>query len=38
LSGPRTGLGGPGGGAEFPWRFWIPGEPTVSPYKKHPKA
>jgi DNA-3-methyladenine glycosylase len=38
LTGPRTGLGGPGGGGEFPWRFWIPGEPTVSPYKKHPRA
>ncbi|MET1051937.1 MAG: DNA-3-methyladenine glycosylase [Mycetocola sp.] len=34
-TGPRTGLAG---GAELPWRFWIPGEPTVSPYKKHPKA
>ena len=34
-TGPRTGLAG---GADLPWRFWIPGEPTVSPYKKHPKA
>ncbi|MET4639637.1 DNA-3-methyladenine glycosylase [Mycetocola sp. 2940] len=34
-TGPRTGLFG---GAELPWRFWIPGEPSVSPYKKHPKA
>lgn len=34
-AGPRTGLTG---GAELPWRFWIPGEPSVSPYKKHPKA
>ncbi|MBG6239882.1 DNA-3-methyladenine glycosylase [Mycetocola sp. CAN_C7] len=34
-TGPRTGLAG---GAELPWRFWIPGEPSVSPYKKHPKA
>ncbi|MCU1477323.1 MAG: 3-methyladenine glycosylase [Subtercola sp.] len=33
----RTGLGGPGGGPEFPWRFFIPGDPTVSPYKRHPK-
>jgi len=32
-SGPRTGVSGAGGTAEFPWRFWIPGEPTVSPYK-----
>jgi DNA-3-methyladenine glycosylase len=36
--GPRTGVSGPGGGAAFPWRFWIPGDPTVSPYKRHPKA
>ena len=35
LTGPRTGLAG---GAHLPWRFWIPGEPSVSPYKKHPKA
>lgn len=35
LTGPRTGLAG---GADLPWRFWIPGEPSVSPYKKHPKA
>lgn len=32
-SGPRTGVSGAGGGAAFPWRFWIPGEPTVSPYR-----
>ncbi|WP_442858366.1 DNA-3-methyladenine glycosylase [Actinomyces sp. zg296] len=32
--GPRTGVAGPGGdGQTFPWRFWIDGEPTVSPYK-----
>nr|WP_159813670.1 DNA-3-methyladenine glycosylase [Actinomyces sp. zg328] len=32
--GPRTGVAGPGGdGQAFPWRFWIDGEPTVSPYK-----
>ncbi|MCP2031986.1 DNA-3-methyladenine glycosylase [Okibacterium sp. HSC-33S16] len=35
LTGPRTGLFG---GADLPWRFWIPGEPSVSPYKRHPKA
>lgn len=34
-SGPRTGVSGAGGGAAFPWRFWIPGEPTVSPYRAH---
>ncbi len=32
-TGPRTGVSGAGGGARFPWRFWLPGEPTVSPYK-----
>ncbi|CAM2756246.1 DNA-3-methyladenine glycosylase [Actinomyces slackii] len=33
-TGPRTGVAGPGGDGEaFPWRFWIEGEPTVSPYK-----
>ena len=36
-SGPRTGVSGDGGGAEFPWRFWIPGDPTVSPYRRHPR-
>ncbi|AWB88936.1 DNA-3-methyladenine glycosylase [Homoserinimonas hongtaonis] len=34
-TGPRTGVSGRGGGDEFPWRFWIPGEPSVSPYKRH---
>lgn len=34
--GPRTGVSGPGGSAtDYPWRFWIPGDPTVSPYKAH---
>ena len=33
-SGPRTGVAGPGGGGEaYPWRFWLDGEPTVSPYR-----
>lgn len=35
LSGPRTGVSGDGGSERFPWRFWIPGDPTVSPYKAH---
>jgi DNA-3-methyladenine glycosylase len=35
LTGPRTGLSGPGGGDDYPWRFWIPGEKSVSPYKRH---
>ena len=34
-SGPRTGVSGLGGGADYPWRFWISGDPTVSPYKAH---
>ncbi|XVQ07935.1 DNA-3-methyladenine glycosylase [Spirillospora sp. CA-255316] len=31
-SGPRTGVNG---GKETPWRFWIDGDPTVSPYRAH---
>ena len=30
-TGPRVGVGG--AGAEFPWRFWLDGEPTVSVYR-----
>ena len=33
--GARTGVSGDGGRASFPWRFWMPGEPSVSPYKAH---
>lgn len=32
-SGPRVGVSGPGGSAEYPWRFWLTGEPTVSKYR-----
>lgn len=32
-NGPRT--GGGGDGALHPWRFWIDGDPTVSPYRPH---
>ena len=32
-SGPRTGVGG--AGAAHPWRYWIAGDPTVSPYRAH---
>ncbi|MFE0426363.1 DNA-3-methyladenine glycosylase [Streptomyces sp. NPDC058953] len=32
-SGPRTGVGGDG--AHHPWRYWIDGDPTVSPYRAH---
>ncbi|MWB98932.1 DNA-3-methyladenine glycosylase [Agromyces seonyuensis] len=35
---PRTGVSGVGGGAAFPWRFVLPGEPGVSPAKRHPRA
>jgi DNA-3-methyladenine glycosylase len=29
-SGPRTGVSGAGGsGKHYPWRFWIPGDPTL---------
>ena len=34
-TGPRTGVSGPGGSHDYPWRFWVPGEPSVSPYKRH---
>ncbi|MCW1248858.1 DNA-3-methyladenine glycosylase [Acaricomes phytoseiuli] len=33
VSGPRVGVAGPGGGPEYPWRFWIDGDPTVSRYR-----
>jgi DNA-3-methyladenine glycosylase len=33
-TGPRTGVSGEGGDAErYPWRFFLAGEPTVSPYR-----
>ncbi|MEU5976603.1 DNA-3-methyladenine glycosylase [Streptomyces sp. NPDC047315] len=32
-NGPRTGVGGDG--AHHPWRYWINGDPTVSPYRAH---
>ena len=32
-TGPRTGVSGDGGSDAYPWRFWTPGDPTVSPYK-----
>lgn len=33
-NGPRTGVSGAGGSDDYPWRFWLPGDPTVSPYKR----
>ncbi|WP_335986792.1 DNA-3-methyladenine glycosylase [Glycomyces sp. MUSA5-2] len=35
LAGPRTGITK---AADTAWRFWIPGDRYVSPYKRHPKA
>jgi len=33
-TGPRVGVAGPGGdGEQYPWRFWLEGEPTVSVYR-----
>ncbi len=32
-TGPRTGVSGEGGTLDYPWRFWLPADPTVSPYK-----
>jgi DNA-3-methyladenine glycosylase len=32
-SGPRVGVAGVAGTAAFPWRFWVPGDPTVSPFR-----
>jgi len=39
-SGPRVGVSGAGGSHDYPWRFWLSGDPTVSRYKaaKAPKA
>ncbi|ACQ80613.1 DNA-3-methyladenine glycosylase [Beutenbergia cavernae DSM 12333] len=32
--GPRTGVAGDGGnGRVYPWRYWLTGDPTVSPYR-----
>ena len=32
-SGPRVGVSGVGGSRQFPWRFWIEGDRTVSSYR-----
>lgn len=34
VTGPRTGVSGLGGGIDYPWRLWMPGEASVSPYRK----
>ena len=31
-TGPRVGLRE---AADWSWRFWVPGDPTVSPYRPH---
>jgi DNA-3-methyladenine glycosylase len=36
--GPRVGVSGAGGGAAFPWRFWIPDDESVSVYRRHPRS
>ena len=33
VSGPRVGVAGVAGTDAFPWRFWIDGDPTVSPFR-----
>jgi DNA-3-methyladenine glycosylase len=35
VSGPRVGIAR---AADHPWRFWIADDPTVSAYKRHPRA
>ena len=37
-AGPRTGVSGAGGGAAVPWRFWLPGDPGVSVYRRHARS
>ncbi|GAA1818555.1 DNA-3-methyladenine glycosylase [Nesterenkonia flava] len=32
-AGPRVGVSGVGGSAQFPWRFWITGDRSVSAYR-----
>ena len=32
-TGPRVGVSGPGGTQEYPWRYWLTGDPTVSKYR-----
>lgn len=34
-TGPRVGVRA---AADVSWRFWVPGDPTVSPYRRHAKA
>tara|TARA_R100000365_G_scaffold154_2_gene524 strand:- start:861 stop:1334 length:474 start_codon:yes stop_codon:yes gene_type:complete len=32
-TGPRVGVAGVAGTDAYPWRFWIPGDPTVSAFR-----
>ena len=32
-AGPRVGVAGVAGTDVFPWRFWVPDDPTVSPFR-----
>ncbi|HXD27389.1 MAG TPA: DNA-3-methyladenine glycosylase [Arthrobacter sp.] len=32
-TGPRVGVAGPGGSTDYPWRFWLEGEESVSAYR-----
>ncbi|WP_372699925.1 DNA-3-methyladenine glycosylase [Arthrobacter sp. JSM 101049] len=32
-TGPRVGVAGPGGSTDYPWRFWLDGEESVSAYR-----
>ena len=32
-TGPRVGVAGVAGTAAYPWRFWVPGDPTVSAFR-----
>ncbi len=34
-TGARVGVAGVAGTDEYPWRFFVPGEPTVSQYRPH---
>ncbi|GAA2728780.1 putative 3-methyladenine DNA glycosylase [Cellulomonas aerilata] len=37
VTGPRVGVSGAGADADaFPWRMWLPGEPTVSVFRPGP--
>lgn len=32
-TGPRVGVSGPGGSSEYPWRFWLSNDPSVSVFR-----